>query len=754
MKRYLLILLLFIPVVSRPCGGDGYYYPFYQLISQTSIAQPAYHPFLRDDSMFYDAYGDDVGKEGNIRLWQEVLKGWDYEKISEVIYGSGLQAASHIWEGKNSKVEQASKTYVAFAHKCSEAFSYRTSYSWEYDHLKTEHLANAQALLEEADALYKREKNKQLKLRYAYQIVRILHYSRRNEEAIAFFETNVNDQFEKNEIYYYTVDQVAGCYYNIEDYDKAAYLYLTVFDKSKDRKKQAFLSYKFCTNTEITPNDGRSYLENLDDQCAYTLMKALRAFSDQGKGLEELYQLNPTDKRLELLFMRRMHELEDPILTAYNDSEKYKKLDDWNNSSAELAKFAVKMYSNPKTEHKEFWHLSSSYCQFLAGNLEQAKNELARLKGQEFQNEKAILERVYKVFSWDKMDVERENYIADTYCTKDSSEMSDYRFIIDHTECLYQVNGEIAKAFLVHNDAEVMVYRADMELMNQLLTFLEAPKKSKYETILANNAGGKLEESIALLYNIKAHYYLQAGQPKKALPLLKDKGSQSKFGTRSGFRGPVSSKIFSNNTIECFHCEVEKVMVDSVYLASAFNFIKPSFTRAELAEYLVKLDSIVATDTGWKGKLANYLLGNFYFNASNTGYYRHILTGYFDNIGSYIFEYAPYYMELGKEDDPKSIADISIQYYRNVIDLSNDRELNARCLYMIAKCELNNYYNTSDSFDGNYDYSSSYGYNGGVKGNAIKYKKGFWELKNNYKDTEFYNQIIKECSFFRYYCSL
>lgn len=749
MKRLIVIPFLLISILGKPCGGGeiGDYY--YSLMDQTLISMPEYYAFLNEPyEVFYAGYSFGEHKDGNVKLWGELLESWTEDEIYHVVYQTDFAKTQNVWEKKDFKLKEACKTYIDFAQRCSDNFSYRSSYSWRYETIKSEKEVDAQGLLTEANTLYKKEKNAQLKMRYAYQVVRILHYSGRNQDAINFFEKEIENSPEKNEIYYYTIDQVAGCYYNLENYEKAAYLYLQVFDKSYDRKSSATLSYRFCTNYGF---DGKTLLKDTDDECAYVLMKAVRTFSDQSEGLNELYKLNPTDRRLELLFMRLLNEQERFYLARPSeymwpndrDTAAYEPL------QKELVAFAHKMYDSPKTENKDYWRLCSSYLSFMAGDLDQANRDLEFVKGKVFEKKVAMLRRVYKAASWNKLDVTKENYIAETYFSMPRGDRTqEFDFVVDRTEQLYTKNGEKAKAFLVHNNAEGMVHKADMKLMNDLLAFMNRPKRSKYEEILAANAGRSEKEVIVYLEYIKGHYYLQAGEPEKALPLLNGNDAKIKSKWNNGNYGLVPAKIFSNNTTECFNCSEDTIMVDSVYLASVFAFIKPSFNRTELAKNLIKLDSIVAIDKGWKGKLANYLLGNYYFNACNTGYYRQIVTGYYSNTGNYIYMDEPYY--VGEEFE--TMAAKASQYYRNAITLSSDKELNARCLYMIAKCELNTFYNEQAS--SKKYYWSWNGYDGGMDGNAKYYKSAFEELKKDYKDTEFYDQIIEECSFFKYYCSL
>jgi len=263
---------------------------------------------------------------------------------------------------------------------------------------------------------------------------------------------------------------------------------------------------------------------------------------------------------------------------------------------------------------------------------------------------------------------------------------------------------------------------------------------------------------IAYINLVKGHYYLRKGKTKKALPLLTlAESSSSKY--PSLLNEMVSGRIFSNNTKECYSCPEENIMEDSVHNADVFSFIQTSFGKLELSENLLKLDSLTNSPKAWKQKLANYLLANYYFNVSNTGYYRGVLMGLYSDRNRFSYGksqgrgvksklaakegYNLFNIGSGKSAY-YGLARKARAHYEQVLALSTDPELNARCLYMIAKCELNSYYNNEAPF-----YSD-----GGMSGAAANYKEGFRRLEEKYSNTSFYKEIIKECSYFRYYTTL
>jgi hypothetical protein len=71
-------------------------------------------------------------------------------------------------------------------------------------------------------------------------------------------------------------------------------------------------------------------------------------------------------------------------------------------------------------------------------------------------------------------------------------------------------------------------------------------------------------------------------------------------------------------------------------------------------------------------------------------------------------------------------------YYKKAMELSHDRELKAKAAFMAAKCELN----------------ASYGEDGT---SARRFRGGKWfrMLRDNFSDTRYYQEVLRECGDFR-----
>jgi len=765
MKNFLTIVTLFFTSTLLACGGGEWYgMSFYSLFKQTNISAEEFYPFLRDEySRFYgenNYYDEDAKKvypKGNVNLWKEILKNWTQEEIEKAVY----DYPNFDWKNKNSALEKNVETYLEFAQECSALFSYRTiKNSWDYDEalLESKHESiDTEALLSKANLLVKIISNPQLKARYYYQIIRIFHYTENYSDAIVFFEANVENKLAKNEMYYYILDQVAGCHYSAGNHDMAAYYFTKVLNKSVDRKKSAYNSFNFCT---LKHADGEHYSKGIEDEKDLLLIKSLRNFSDEINNIKKFIALGANDNRIELLFMRAMSNVEQKVWArdSYDHKKKLPYLAKDGNHD-DLLQIAEQQMADATVKNKDFWIMSSSYLSFINQDLTAAKNKLKAVKT--FSNQKKILNIIYEVFTWKTISPENENYISKILLENSNKKTSfwdnenDWRLLIlDKIGHTYFKNGKIAKAFLVHKTIENTNKLQSLELLNALEAFYLKANKSDYEKqLLKTNTIANVDYIDYINYQ-KGVYYLYEKNPTLALEFFTK--NKTYKGTRT-----IPAKIFSNNIKECFECPENDVMEDKVYKASVFSFIKNEFSRKELAENLIALEKLRHHETQWKVKLANYLLANYYFNISNTGYYRGLLTSNGNCCSSHYIKGDKYKTadQVIKNKEGYNLSDIegheknyfglsntAMSYYQKTIELSTDKELNARCLYLMAKCELNNFYNlgSADTFE--------------VKVNEyftfkLPQYKSFKLLSEAYSDTEFYDLIIGECSYFRLYSS-
>lgn len=767
MKTRLTFLLLLVSMTARPCGYDprDYFY-FYEIFNQKMVSASQYHPFLRSDNFYYV---DDETQDGNLALWQEILPEWTKEELTKALSTMGDYSYDGLWKTKLGSSLKEVYIYMRYARKCSSKHNTSKYYpTWDYKSILRQGEPIERNIIYEGVRLFADETNEQLKLRYTYQLIRLYHYSKQYQEAIDFFNNQVKGQYPKNEIYYYIMDQVAGCYFSLGEYETSAYMFLQVFSQSIDRKKSAFLSYRFCVRNGAL---GKTLLSNKEDSITFTTLKYLSEFSDNLTALEELSRLAPNDVRAELFAARAINNIERKAWTSglgFRNETLPNNIEKYGHRIDKFDKIISRILHAKGLANTNFWVTCKSYLSFLKGNTEQAQQILAQTKSKELHHEKLILGVLYEVFTWTDVGMDEEKYLAQNLTFKKdeySIEFSNWEaLIIDRVAHLYYKNGKLAKSFLCNNNLSNVDKSSSKELIDDLLAFMSKPNKNRFEKTLIQiaNSENKVHSPKEYVSFVKGMFLLREGNFKLAYPYLKAASTVNYFAVDRNKKN-VSAKIFSNNIFDCFMCSADKVMTDSVYLASLFSFIEPEFSMCDLAANLIKLDSLCGDPQKWKRKLAYYLLGNYYLNVSGSGYYRGLLSGrinysyrgYFEDEWDrqsgfekdFIRARAGYNLEdiSTHYSENFGLAQIAYENYKKAILLSEDKELNARCLFMMEKCQLNKLFNLNMSI---------HSYRGEINSETKPYKRSFETLKNNYSDTRFFDMIIKECSFFRIYCSL
>ncbi len=113
-------------------------------------------------------------------------------------------------------------------------------------------------------------------------------------------------------------------------------------------------------------------------------------------------------------------------------------------------------------------------------------------------------------------------------------------------------------------------------------------------------------------------------------------------------------------------------------------------------------------------------------------YYGNARRVYETKIQEYPSSYFEYENSGRNSDDPLTNCSEAKKYYQKAMDLSTDKEFKAKCCFMAAKCEQNDYFNSTE-FDGN---------------KAIKSGKYYNLMQENYSKTNYYKEVLKECSYF------
>jgi len=312
-------------------------------------------------------------------------------------------------------------------------------------------------------------------------------------------------------------------------------------------------------------------------------------------------------------------------------------------------------------------------------------------------------------------------------------------FIIDILANRYYLQKDFAKSFLLQNSITALESNPNLTLIAEIEALYHKKNKSPMDLYLTGNSNVD-----AYLADIKGTVYLSQGNLEKALSFFKKANNDS----------DIPYLIFGHNRIESFESNENKVMRGDY--VNDFPFIKNNMNKKELTEILIQLQKAAKKNDVLAAK-ANYLLGNFFYNVTSTGYYRHVLrfdrnngngekyrgdnnvpANLYDNVYLKGYAYSYYY--------PDNLA-LPNHYLERAMTLAKDNELRAHIAFALSKTEQEEFYIKNNLLGYDYRHNEKSLEGDGI---LITNRKYFKEL-SKYSNTRFYKEVKTNCLYFDYY---
>ncbi len=792
MKKIFLSFILIISFVNKThaCGDYSYdsYYDggYYNLFMQEIINDPQYYPFLLSLAYAYynEGYQGDIKNE-NIEEWMDYF-GTNYEDTRYLVFDASDYLLEQIIKGEKIKDDKLAFVTSAFAKKYKLALEYlvyakylepymaikSSGSSWYYypEEGNTADMLNYNEVTLHLQKKWKSLTDKELKLRYGYQLVRFAHYNMNYEDAVNFFNMYLEPLNYKPAMYYHALSQKAGAERGLGNIMDANYNFFRVFSHSKNLKQIALTSLKFTEGLSVKEflDEAKTEKERND---AYLLLGYF-AFNNPLNEIEKMVKTTPDAIQAKVLMARAVNTIERSIMSPYyyyskdriNTQDRRYPLADDSKMAAFLKNtmaLSNRMAESASVKDKDFWYLTTAYLYFINKDFTTAKSYLDKVKttDKKYEMQKKNFSMYIDICERPSIGAEDEIYVYSKYKNvllpqKDDNELreienfakySTHNFIIDVLANRYYLQGDYAKSFLLHHNIKDLEENPDLRLLDAIESFYRKSDKNGMEKFIIENITPQDDKKLDIISYVN---YVRGIAHLANADLEKTLDAFSK--TTLADERNISCNIFGYNKIECFECGEDTVMA-SDYLQD-FPYINDMMSIKGITEALVKLKS-TGQQTGELAAKANYLIGNFYYNTTRTGYFRHVLR--FDGNNSNCWKY-----NLQDKEDIYSTKNIYFKsyrtYYRNNVGESlgylqkayvqaQNRELKARIAFALSKCEQEEYYDKNDV-----DYYYSYRNNNRDDGILITKRKYFKELAK-YKNTKFYDQTVTWCKYFDYY---
>lgn len=747
---FLGMMLVLMPVkLSMACGGGDYEFLGYSFLDVNVLNKEyEYAPYFLTFSDLYQNLEETkvVQQKDNLGEWSDIFCGMFPKKdLRQIIYNAAISDLKLIRTAtareKSNLPARLSQNVFArhlVANKCVETINYliftrqcqphvvASSNSWEAPKRDS---VKMQKLIEAGEKNFKKTKSNYIRMRYTYQLVRLAHYSKNYEQVLDLYRYLI-PKFDKQEsiINYWTLGHRAGALRALGQRAEAAYLYSLIFQYCPSKRESAFRSFYIKTDQEW--DDCMMLCKSDAERATLYTIRANAVHAKSIEEMEKIYKLDPENENLELLLVKEMMKVEKDLLgLEFNDKRKYNKRNfniprkDSGKYLLRLHEFVRKCIKEDKVGHPDLWAVADGYLEFLGGDFYAAENTFANLRktidNKPLQKQLETFQLALKIASMETVDNEDEmeifNIIATNEEFKSHEDFPD--FLYDKLAKVYTAAGEKGKAFRCHHNIYDLAMSPDMEVVEDLIEIEENPDKNRFErAMVADENGNSLRNK---LIDIKGTIIFSQFKPEAALKILK--------GVPATERKVYTFNPFHESINDCVHCEVH----DTV-----------SYTKVDLIEKMLRLEYEGRADLE-KGAEYFYELGLAYYNMSYFGnaweamdYYRSGNNWYYVNDEN-IYDAAGLF--LGNKETVN--CERALHYFETTRLLSKSKELAARASFMAAKCQLNMYYISKDC-----NYSR--------RGNKMpnppeKYRTYFNYLKKDYADTNFYQQAMKECKYFR-----
>ena len=750
MKIFKKLILLSIALTALwgnayACGGwDDFDSGYHNLFSQEIMKDPRYRPFLLTYESKY--YPSDILLNGNIEEWQKYL-GLSYDDTKYLVFNSSRSDLQSLTKGKGAADPKLAFATPEFVQKHKQALLYLAyakylepymriipgeDSDWYWDLPEYEHNAGDLDYAKVKNVLTKSwnaESDNELKLRYGYQLVRLAHYTRRFDEAVQLFDQYVEPLKTRTEMYYYALSQKAGALRGMGETEQANREYIHVFTNSNDLKTVAYSSLTLGWDSEINFADFVAGAADDSERNEIYFMMGYGDFNNPVNEIEKIVANNPDAIQAKVLMVRTINMIERRLLYAYlpEDDEANARYPFFPASATDDREFfnqALRLSDRQcgQSSDKNFWNLASSYLHFLNHDFDQSSGCLGKVKSDDelYMTMVRNLTAYIDICRQPNINADNENRLfaqyhdifthepSSTYCFN-STDNTFVDFVLANR---YKLQGENAKAFLVFHSLKDIQDYPNEQLLEEIQAFLNKSEKTNLERYIADLSTMQMETSPDnFIAYVKGVFRLTAGDFKTA---------KGHFDQQTRLK--VSRRIFGHN-IKVWYSGEEAFIMREDYI-SEFPFIRNNMTEAEVADALMRLDEIGKNEDSDHGAKADYLIANFFYNVSTTGYFRHYLR--FDNNNGFS------YMKFGADNPYVNTLELSDRYLKRAEAKATDLELRAHIAFAQAK----NAQQTMEQGTSSWDYT-------------IVLPKEQYNEFDQYAGTAYHKVVLSNCLYYR-----
>lgn len=785
-KNSIKLILLFISSAisfsTSNCTGS-YGLTYYHLFDENLVLSQENEP--KKFNLWF--YPNEFKKENssvdlNINEWFRFLEGkYQHEDLIKTMYRrDGFKGQDRELKDLQSKVskpkqiEQKEKEFIQYLDYALELENYLATLvpdSWNEKPVIKDPLQQ-KIMLAKANKLIGQFRSGFTKERMHYQLIKLHRYYGSYEEVINIYESYFKDK--KSFISYWAMDQYAGVLRIMKRNAASNYYFSKVYMECPSKRQSAYLSIDIKSEREF--EDAKNMGASPEELMSLHFIRGMNGKNLGLYDLSKITEINQNSDFARILMSREINRLETFFL---NNNETYypsyghegmEKLVNQKTEGKYLERLIALNENLLQNDSKsQFWHLSMAYLYFLNGDYDKSSIMANQIHGltENDQVQLDILNVLLYVKTRPILSVEDQNKVGEQLYKINKGEV--YYNFFQSREFSFSLNeylfDEIStrsdvkdNAFLtlifggrtIYNDLYIgdrKYYREPLE--NVTITYLD-----KVLMDLNRTPQTKLVEYASSNYFSKGYYRSASDvnivkfddvkffiRELRAVLMMRNPDRLEEAASEfNKIPFEIKSQISNTKTaVNPFTFYIKDPYFEDYgydYENSVPDEMK--FTRTKVANSLLRLYSKAKR----KNSAEDYFkLGLAYYNMSYYGVSWKLMGNFRSSSGLNGF----YDMTVPK------------QFFDRALNIGSlNREMTAKALFMLARCDQNRYCEGSEIRDNYTSYSGVYKdyfdqFQSGIRSSG--FRKDFEVLKNQYSNTKFYQELIKECKYFDYYVS-
>jgi hypothetical protein len=692
-------------------------------------------------------YFQDVPEEYDI---DEFVYKYTYDQVAKVKYV--ILQKSRYFPGdpelRNTLVNYVVKTrnipfveYMLWA-KRNESVYNNGPYKWYWSDRKEPDTSEILTLMAGNENMINNTGDNFLKRRYAFQAIKLAHLAKKYELCIQLYDKYFAESKTNDYIKYRAMMHKAGSLITLGKKARGTYLFMMVFDKLPDQRDIAYQNYEIENEEDF--NTCLGYCKTDHEKAMLYVLRGIQPYALTLESMRAIYKLDPKSEFLNLLLVREVAQLEANFMSSNTNSAKDIKFDDYTPVRSidyfyEVRRFIDSCITDNKVVTPYAWLIAGGYLAMYDHD-PKAHDYVSKLKNMELTSDAAnaltALELAVAVNELNKVDEKKINQLYLKYKNTGyfrpsgdneywsgppsyliGNEYYDFfsgtrSYLIDKVAYLYRQKGDTALAEIYLRNYTAWDFhdksRKQLYYVQRVLDFIDKKNKTEFETFMC--PGDSRSKAIFLEY--KGTILLGQNRLEEAIKTFRQ----------------INSAEFENSYVFYINRDpFEETMVSWPACKDSLGWGRADWpkvmSKLEYAEKLLNLEKI-AKGSGEEAAKANFLLGNAYYNTTYFGKAWMALTYYRSNS---------YY----GDDFPYSNCSHALEHFDKAMKMTRLREFAAKCCFMAAKCEQNQYTLEGDIYWKRIIWNDKRTY--------------FATLHDNYSNTKYYQECIRECSYFRYY---